>query len=379
MTSVLHVITGLPAGGAELTLWRLLKANDPDRVAPAVVSLTPGGEVRERISALGIPVSDLGMRSAGDVPRALVHLRHEIRSRRVDVVQTWMHHADLVGGLAARSSGVPVVWGLRMSSVVAERRSTRVTAWLNARLAPLVPAAIVACSRSVADAYVARGHPRHRVTVIENGYDIGGRDLAAGRALRARLGISPGAMVVGRVGRWHPMKDYAGLLVAMAELMCSRPAVHLVLVGEGLDASNPELVGLLDRHPARDRVHLLGPQRDVLAAYSALDVLCSSSSSGEGFPNVIAEAMLAGVPVVTTDVGESAAIVGEAGRVVSPSSPRLLAAAIASILDLSGEERSALGRRGQESVEQRYGLTRMASAYADLHDRVARQGRAWSA
>lgn len=367
----MHVITGLQVGGAELALWRLLRATDPERIRASVVSLTPGGDVAPRIRELGVPVHDVGFASARDLPGALERLRRGLKRARPDVVQTWMHHADLVGGLAARFAGVPTVWGLRMGAVSAERTSTRTVTALNTRLSRRLPAAVVACASSVADEYVARGYPSQLMYVIPNGYEAPPSDPAAGSDLRARLGIPADALVVGRVGRWHPMKDYPGLLKATEGVLTRCPDVHLVLVGEGVEPGNADLQERVSRMPGRRQVHLLGAVQDMTSVYSSLDVLCSSSSSGEGFPNVIAEAMLAAVPVVTTDVGESAAIVGDTGWVVPPRRPEALARALDDVLVLPAARRQALGSRARQRVADLYGVDRMAAAFADLHERVA--------
>jgi glycosyltransferase involved in cell wall biosynthesis len=318
---VVHVITGLQVGGAELALQRLLEATDRSRIDPVVVSLTSGGGVVPRIASLGIPVHDLAMDSALDLPSVLVRLRRLLQRERIDVVQTWMHHADLIGGLAARSARRPAVWGLRMGNLDAESAVTKAVARANARLAGRVPTAIVACSSSVAEEHVLRGYPRDRLVVIPNGYDTRGGAGVAPADLRRSLGVPAEALVVGRVGRWHAMKDYPGLLTAVAPLLEELPTLHVVLVGDGVDGDNPKLAALRAALPDPTRVHLLGRRDDMSQVYGALDVLCSSSASGEGFPNVIAEAMLAQVPVVTTDVGESATIVGGTGVVVAPAPP----------------------------------------------------------
>lgn len=375
MIRVLHAITGLEVGGAELALMRLLSAVDRTRVVPEVVSLTPGGPVADQIRHLGVPVHEIGATGARQVLPALVRLRSLVRDGRFDVVQTWLHHADLVAGLAARGAGVPVVWGLRMGDLRAERRATRAVAWLNARLAGRVPTAIVACASSVASEYVDRGYPRERVVVIPNGYAVGSSSPTGGD-LRAELHIPAEALVVGRIGRWHPMKDQAGFLDAAGPLLSEDRRLHLLLVGAGVDRDNHVLAALAAASPAPERVHLLGRRDDMPAVYASLDVLCSSSSSGEGFPNVLAEALLAGVSVVTTDVGDSAAIVGEVGWVVPPSQPASLRVALAAAVAEEPSARAERGRQGRRHVETHFGLAGMASAFTDLHERVASGGGA---
>lgn len=373
-TRLLHVITGLRRGGAELALLRLVEATDRARFDVLVASLSTGGEVAGRITAAGVPVHDLHMRSVADAPAVTLRLARLLRHERIDVVQTWMYHSDLVGGAAATLSRIPVVWGLRMGAVTAERATTRAVVAVNARLSRRLPTAIVACSASVAAEHVARGYPSARIVVIPNGYAPGGRDHDARARLRAALGMPADATAIGRVGRWHPMKDYPGFLAAAGPLLRDMPSLHLVLVGDGVDLANPEVLRLRAQAPDPERIHVLGPREDMASVYSSLDVLCSSSSSGEGFPNVVAEAMLAEVPVVATDVGESASIIGDTGVVVPPGAPDLLRAALEAAVRQTAEERAAAGRRARARVEDCFGVARMASAYAELHAAIAGAG-----
>src|SRR5262245_59774095 len=113
--SVAHVITDLQTGGAETMLLRLSERSDPDRVVHRVISLKQTHPIGDRIAALGISVVGLGM-GAVPRPRALARLARALRG--ADVVQTWMVHADLIGGLAALVAGrIPVAWGLHFGKL----------------------------------------------------------------------------------------------------------------------------------------------------------------------------------------------------------------------------------------------------------------------
>jgi glycosyltransferase involved in cell wall biosynthesis len=206
------------------------------------------------------------------------------------------------------------------------------------------------------------------MVVIPNGYDT--RRAVPQLSLRAELGVPTDARVVGRIARWHPWKDHPRFLEAVGPLMHQDPALHVLLVGEGLDSGNAALARHLLPLP-RERVHLLGRRDDMDAVYGTLDLLCSSSSAGEGFPNVVAEAMLSGVPVVTTDVGESARIVGNTGAVVPPADATQLREALARLLAVPANVRTELGAAARRSVQERYSVERMVMAYDDLHRRVA--------
>ena len=366
MIRVVHVITGLDVGGAELALYRLLAATDPARVRSAVISLTDVGPVGERIRELGIPVRAFEMRRPERLPAAPARLVRLLRASSPDVVQTWMHHADLLGGLAARAAGIrPVVWGLRMSVADAtESRATRAVVAVNARLSHAVPQRILCCSDAVRRAHRDIGYAEDRMVVIENGFEIPAADADHGD-LRAELGIASDAPVIGRVGRFHPVKDHATFARAAAVVQRHHPDAAFVLCGLDVDDANTELQAMFARGGVTN-VHLLGPRDDMDRVYGTLDVLCSSSV-GEGFPNVIGEAMARGVPAVATDVGASADIVGPAGIVVPPRDPEALGAALSTLLSRTPEDRRRLGASAREHVEREFGMRRMVERYESLY------------
>lgn len=372
---IVHVITGLDVGGAERSLQRLVVGLDRERYAVSVVSLTGIGEIGAELIEAGVDVRALGMRGSRGVPGALGRLRRHLRQAMPDVVQTWLYDADLLGGLAARLASVPsTVWSLRQAELPPSTvgRRSRVLVRVNARLSRHLPAAIVACSDAAEAAHLRRGYTADRMTVIPNGFvvpppDVKGTRRAAGRDA---LGLPSAAPVIGRVGRFHPHKDYPTLLGALRLLAPDVPDLHVVLCGEGVVSGESSLDRLCRESGMGERVHLLGMRTDVDVVLAALD-LAVSSSVGEGFPNVVAEAMALGVPGVVTDVGESAVLVGDTGWVVGPADPPALARAIGAALQVPEAERARRGEAAQRRIRDRYGLVTMTKRYAELYDRLA--------
>lgn len=377
MTKVTHVITGLDVGGAETALWRLIEATDREEFDLRVISLTVAGEIAARIAGLGVPVTALGM-TPTRFPLVFVRLWRELRRTRPAVVQTWMYHGDVLGGVAARLARVNgLAWNLRSSDLAAGAwsRSTEAVARWEARLSRRLPDAIVCGSEAALRFHRGLGFPVARMTVIPNGFAVPPADPAARDGLRTELGIGADAVLVGRVARFHPHKDHVTLLRATGLVMRRHPEVHLVLCGEGVDPSNAELASLVQQEGIEGRVHLLGPRSDVDHVHAGLDVACSSSL-GEGFPNVVAEAMAAGVPVVVTDVGDSALLVGSTGRIVPPRDSAALAAAITELVELGDAGRRSLGAAARHRIAESYGLDVMAERYALLHRQLADRGAA---
>lgn len=373
---IVHVITGLGTGGAEMMLWKLLGGTDRSLWDPAVISLRDRGTMAEPIEALGVPVHCLGVQASVPTPAAVGRLRRSIQALAPELLQGWMYHGNLAALVAGRwTPDAAVLWNVRHS--VDDLRNEK---WLTAALIRLgAPfsrrtAGIIYNSRTSARQHEMLGYSADRTTVIPNGFDVTRfRPVpGAGPALRKRLGVPDTTFLVGVVARYHPMKDYPNFLLAAAELR-QRHDVRFVLAGRMVDAANPELAGPIERLGLRDVVHLLGEVADVPVLTAGLDVACSASAWGEGFPNAIGEAMACGVPCVVTDIGDSAWVVGDTGRVVPPRDASGLARAAAELLELPGITRAALGAAARARVVAEFSLDQIVARYQDLYACVARR------
>ncbi|MBV7483641.1 glycosyltransferase [Bordetella sp. BOR01] len=374
---VTHIITGLGQGGAESVLFRL--ATYPEqRVRHTVVSLTDEGVYGARLRAAGVTVHALGMPRGRLTLDGFLGLRRLLAQDRPDAVQTWMYHADLIGGLAARLAGVrALAWGIRNSGAHLERssRSARLVLQLCALLSGRVPAAIVCAARDAAVRHEQYGYRADRLVVIANGYDLSRYqpDPPAGQRMRQLWQVADGTPLVGCVARWDPLKDHANLLGAVASLVRSGRdrGLQCVLVGRGMSPGNADLAALIDSHGLRGRILLAGPSDDVPAVMNALD-LHVLSSCAEGFPNVVAEAMACGTPCVVTDVGDAAHIVGATAPVVPPEQSQALAQGMAAALDdIAARGREAVGAPGRARVLAEFDLARMVASYEAVWRRIA--------
>lgn len=367
---IVHVISGLDTGGAEMTLYRLFAASDRARFDHRVVSLTGLGPVAELIAELGIGVEALGMGGGLSGLAAPAVLARLLRRAAPDLVQTWMYHGDLIGGLAARLAGRPVLWNLRQSTLE-PGSSKRATIWarrLCARLSRRLPDRIVCCAEAVRAHHVGLGYAAAKMVVIPNGVDVDAfrPDAEARTALRGEMGVAPEAVLIGALGRWDPQKDHATFVAAAEALAAVTPEARFVLCGRGLDESNAELAGLIAGAGLDGRFILLGRRGDVARVCAALDIGASSSAYGEGFPNAVAEMMASGVPCVVTDVGESAALVGTSGRAVPVRAAQDLGAAWKELVELGQEGRAALGAAARRRIEENFPLAKMVAAYEEL-------------
>ena len=371
MIRVVHLIAGLGRGGAEANLAQLVTRLDPARFRSSVVSLTDEGALGPGIRAAGIDLHTLGLRRGVIDPRGLWRLVKLLRALKPDLIQTWMYHADLLGLLAVCFAGrPPVVWNVRCSNMDFTRysRLTRLVVRGLARLSRL-PAAVVVNSQAGRRLHESLGYRPCRWELVPNGFDTEKfrPNADAPARLRAMLNIDRDAAIVGHVARVDPMKDHTGLLAAAARVAAVRPSAYFVLVGAGTESLAPTVqrLGLVGR------VRLLGERHDIAALMPGFDLLCLSSAFGEGFPNVLGEALACGVPCVATDVGDAAAIVKDCGRVVAPDDPAALAVALIDLIDLGAEARAELGRAGRRRIADTYALPRIVGRYADLYAELA--------
>ena len=318
---VLHIITGLSTGGAENTLYNLLKGGFADQFNNHVVSLIDEGTMGSLIKKSGVPVTSLGMRHGKPSFSSLRKLRRMVRELKPDLIQGWMYHGNLAATLArTMSPGTPaLVWNTRHSlyDLAHEKPMTRQIIRAN-RFFSSVPDALLYNSELSRKQHEAFGYASLNGRVIPNGIDLQRFSFSgqAGKHVRAELGIPVEACVVGHVARFHPIKDHSTFLRAAESVALRYPDLHFVLCGRDVSMNNASLEKQV---PAmlRNRFHLLGERSDVPGLMSAMDIFCQSSWS-EAFPNVLGEAMAVGVPCVATDVGDSAIIVGDTGVMVPP-------------------------------------------------------------
>lgn len=357
-------------------LYKLLSETSEDQnVESRVVSLMPDGPIGDRIRELGVPVTTLDMPRGTLTWDGLYRLFQLLRREQPDVVQTWMYHADLIGGIVARMARVDhIVWNIRSSTLDPDRdkRTTIWTARLCAWLSSWLPDRIVTCAREAGRVHAGLGYDASKMVVVPNGFDTKQYrpDQQRRAQIRDELGLED-ELVVGLVARYHPQKDHRTFVRAASRLSEQIPRAHFVLCGTDITWENDELVGWIEGHKLRDSFSLLGRRDDIAAVMAAFDVAVLSSATGEAFPNVVGEAMACGTPCVVTRVGDSEEIVGDTGIAVPTEDPESLAEGCEQILSLSPEQRRKRGQRARDRVERLYSLEATAQKYLGVYKAVA--------
>ena len=373
MPTVLHVITGLDTGGAETALFRLIEGAANSSYRHLVVSLTPGGAMLPAFRRAGVKVEEIDIRRHPF--SGFVRLVRMVREIRPDIVQTWMYHADLVGGLAARLSGNRnVIWGIRTTGIAHAPRATAVVRRLCAWLSGWVPHTIVCVADASRRAHVDRGYDSGRMVVVHNGFNLGSAVGAVQRdLLRAQWGFDDSHVVVGNLGRFDRDKDLENFVRAAGMLAPAHPALRFLLIGHRNSTERSELEAWVSRTGHPERFILQRERSDAGACLAAMDVFCLSSRN-EGFPNVVGEAMAAGVPCVVTDVGDTAVLVGDTGVVVPKEDTPALAAGLDQVLRMTPEERRRLGLRASARVHECFTVRHARERFELVYGRVMEGG-----
>lgn len=372
---VLFIITGLSTGGAEMMLLKLLERIDRRRYEPFIISLSTKGVIGSRIESLGISTEALEMRPGLPNPVLFYRLVKRIGAIQPDVVHTWMYHADLLGGLAARFAGIRAIgWAIRHSNLDRDKTKlvTRLVVYTCALVSGWVPRRIVSCSEVARQIHVAVGYAAPKMLVIPNGFDLAlfQPDAPARSSVRAELGVGQDVPLVGLVGRFDPQKNHAGFFEAAGLLHRYFPEIHFVLAGKDIHQNNNILMQAVRNAGVEGVTHLLSIRTDIPRLMAALDVLVSSSY-GEAFPNVLGEAMACGVPCAVTDVGDSAYIVGDTGEVVASGDMVRLAEAIKCLLALPTEERHALGVQARARIADNFEIGKVVRQYESFYEELA--------
>jgi glycosyltransferase involved in cell wall biosynthesis len=324
------------------------------------------GRIGENIRESGIPVRSLRLRRGAVSAFGLLKFTRQLRSERPDILMTWLYHSDLLGLLAGKLAGVPIiVWNLRASGMdmFRYRKLSGWTVRLCSRLSR-VPSAVIANSFS-GKAYHQKIGYRPRIwAVIPNGIDpvLFKPDLSVREQARKTLELRPGDIAVGLVARFDPMKDHDNFLAAAHVVAQKEESVRFILAGKDINRQNGRLMRHIRNTSLEGKVRLLDERHDIPTLLPAFDIACSSSCS-EAFPNTIAEAMACAVLCVATTVGDSAEIVGDTGILVPPRDSKALAQGLLRAIALGPSRRHELGRAARERIISRFSLEQSVSRY----------------
>lgn len=323
---ITHIIVGLNNGGAEMMLYKLLKYSDRDKCDFQIISMMDEGIMGERIKELGIPIHTLNIKRG--IPSFKSTFKAIKICKNTDLIQTWIYHADLLGFIVAKILKKRIIWGIHHSNLEKDKnkKSTLLIAKLNAFLSKWVDT-VISCSIVAKENHIKYGYSSKNIKVIPNGFELEKfyyiKD--AKDKLSEEFPIIKNKLIFSLVARYEILKDHRTCLEAMKIIKEKfNQNFILLLCGTNINQENKELINLITKNKLENNILLLDRRDDIPMIMSASDIYISSSS-GEGFPNVIGEAMACEAPCVVTDVGDSAYIVGDTGRIVERQNPQKLA------------------------------------------------------
>ncbi|MGK2857908.1 MAG: glycosyltransferase [Thermoanaerobaculia bacterium] len=361
---VVLLARSLAAGGTERQIVNLATGLKRNGVDVSVVLFYGGGVFDEELREAGVPLRTAGKTGRWDSLRFARELAARVAECNARVIYSFLEVPNVVA--AAGRYGLwklPVVWGIRSSRMDLDRYGLLHRLIYFAQ-APLSRAAGSIIFNSEAGRRRASdlGIVARRSRVIPNGIDVARFrfDAEARASVRRSWDVRDDELLVGIVARLDPVKNHE-LFLRAASLVAARDRrIRFVCVGGGDAGRAASLRELAESRGIADRVVWAGERRDLPAVYSALD-LSVLSSTGEGFPNAIAESMACETPVVSTDAGDAREIAGDTGRIVTAHRPEALADAVLEML----------GRRGGRSVEareriaSRFSIERMIASTCD--------------
>jgi glycosyltransferase involved in cell wall biosynthesis len=357
---IVHIISSLGTGGAELMLFRLAKEMKKGHEI-IVISLTEGGELKSKFEDIGIYVKELKLKSS---PFATTFKLYKLlKSINPDVLQTWMYHADLLGGFIGRVARIKkIFWGVRNTDVPIGSKATYFLAKLCGLLSNVLPNRIIAVADSAVSSHVKLGYSLDQFTVIPNGYEIPlsmNTELSI-RNVKLSLGVDDKVKLVGILGRYHQDKGQDIFLDIIEGINANN--VKYLLIGRGCDSANEQLTTSLKQKGLCKEVILVGATDNPLEYLQALDVFCLPSRT-EGFPNALAEAILMGTRAIAFDVGDAQKLACSTVSFI-PAGDKLafkskLIAALQSVQEFSAEDLDA----SREFVVANYSIKSISDRY----------------
>ena len=326
---IVHIITGLGDGGAEHTLFKICKYDSKNQ--HVVISLKDTGKYYSLLKKINIEVHSLNFKFYS-LFKFIILIRF-LKYLKPDIVQTWLVHGDFLGGVAARLAGIRnILWNIRYSSIEFGKAkfTTIVIIKILSILSHFVPKIIISVSKNANKLYAKIGYNKKKLFFIPNGYDLSDLkiDKTKKKIFNEKNKIKKNVILIGNVARYDPQKDHFNLLEALSLVRSKKINFFCVLVGHNITKNNTKLVSKIKKLRLSRFVKLLGQVDDISEVMNGIDINILSSSYGEGFPNVLAEAMACGTPCITTNVGDSAFLVGNTGWVVLPKNPFKLAEVI---------------------------------------------------
>jgi glycosyltransferase involved in cell wall biosynthesis len=368
---LLFITTGLNIGGAERAMYAIINNGLDVKYTIKVISLRDIGHYGEKFASEGIEICCLNLQNPLNLFSSILKGVNFVRKFEPNIIQGWMYHGNIFSlllGFFARTKP-KVYWGIRQTlyDIRKEKVFTQMIIRLGAKLS-IFTDGIIYNSKKSQNQHEFIGFSNKNSIYIPNGFDLSiwKPDSGKRKALRRELEIPDNNFVIGYIGRFHVMKNIEFLFEAMESVINENTNVTFLVVGKDTDRKNLKLKPLYDRLPPQQVVSL-GLRDDIPAVIQCIDLLCLTSVWGEGFPNVIGEAMATGTPCVATDIGDSALVIRNTGWIIPPNDGELLANCIKVALSESSLAYNSRSIASQNIIEKNYKISQIVDNYNNVY------------
>ena len=367
---ILHIISGLGDGGAEANLYNFV-CHTKNQIN-YVISLKDKGKYGPLLEKKGIEVYYINFSNIISFVNKFIYLFKLIKKLKPDIVQTWLYHADLIGGCAAYlAKSKNIFWGIHHTSLEYRfnKKSIILISKLNSFLSNIIPRRIVVCAEKSMDEHIKKGFNKYKFIVIRNGLDLNKFKLSESirKKYREKIKINQSELLLGTVARFNPIKDFPTLIKAIKKLKSSGLDFKYLFVGENMDLDNKTLVNMIEKYNLKDTIKLIGQEESISSVMNAIDLHILSSKS-EAFPMVILESLACGTPSISTNVGDVSRIIKNKKFLVDKENYLSLYNAINEFLNLELEEKEKISKEGIDHIKFNFSIEKMTKEYLKVYE-----------
>ena len=362
---VMHVITSLGDGGAEGVLYRLVNQTKKD-INHYIICLGPKKKYFFKYKKINVQVLCLNLNLLNFLSKTYL-LYKTIKRVNPRIVQTWLYHSDLIGGVLAKICKIKnIYWNIRTGEISLKNNKilTLFIIFLCTILSYFIPNKIISCSMRAQIVHKRIGY-KDIFYNIDNGYIIPSKKTKK-EIFRTKL--KNNYFLIGMVARYHSVKNHNLLIEAIKILNEKINNFRVILIGTGINNKNTELKNKIKKLRLTNKFILKDSSNNINKYFEIMDLHVLPSFS-EGFPNVIGEAMLNFTPCLATDVGASKKILSNYGKIISPINPKLLAKEILYFYNLKNKNKKnwrKLTLNCSKHIEKNFSLEKMVSEYKKI-------------
>lgn len=366
--SIIYIISGIGTGGAEMMLHKITSNLINKNInIKCIISLSTHKDELGNFKNLNIRLINLNFKNIIFIPFNFLRLIFFLIKYKPDIVHTWMYHADFIGGLAAKITSVKlIIWGIRNSySQIHNKKLTKFVIWLCAKCSYYIPNVITSNSNQAIKDHILLGYCVHKFKFIPNGFDVTNFNFKIN--LRNFLFLDNDTVLIAHIGRFHPQKNHIGFIEAAKIINITYPNIHFVMIGKDINIDNKIIYNKIKDYNLHKRFHLLGLIENLNEVISNFNFLVSTSY-GEGFPNIIGEAMASNVICISTNVGDCKEIINQYGFITNDITNIDIANSISDALSKSTFEINNIKSKAKNRIETLYNINTISNKYLEIYN-----------